>query len=800
MTEAPDISHNNKKCSEPSTDQRHVAAHWGFYSHDTQADALKPHPADPDPAQFGTELLADRLAPCRIVRPAVRRSYLENGPGPGSGTSRRGAEPFVEVSWQEALDLVAAEIRRVRDTYGPEAIFSGSYGWSSAGRFHHAQSQLKRFFNTVGGSYRSVQTYSYAAGEVILPHVIGTTDGMISGHTPWSQIVGHSELIVMFGGTPLRNAQVNAGGVSRHETRDGLRACRAAGANFVNIGPVKDDVATELDAEWLALRPGTDAALILALAHTLIVEDLYDADFVVRYTAGFDQFRDYLLGNGSGTSDGIAKNAAWASAITGLNAEVITDLARAMAAQRTLIMMSWSLQRADHGEQPYWATVALASLLGTIGLPGGGFGFGYASVAGIGQSAPATRWPALPQGRNAVSGVIPVARIADMLLSPGGSYEYNGRTCTYPDIKLVYWAGGNPFHHHQDLNRLTQAWQRPDTIIAHEHWWNAHAKHADIVLPAATYLERDDIAASGRDSFIGYSSGLFPAPQDVLTDHHILRELAKRFGTDQAFTEGLDEDQWLRRLYTETRTGAAQIGIEMPDFDEFRDIGLIEIAGKRADLPFLAAFRADPSANPLNTPSGRIEIGSSVIESFGYDDCPGHPAWIEPREWLGAEAASIFPLHLLSCQPHDKLHSQWDHAKPSRRTKRERHQPVRLHPQDAAARSIVDGDTVKITSPRGECLAIASITDAVRPGVVQMSTGAWFDPSDPACPGSLEINGNPNVLTPDHGTSRLAQGPSPNSCLVEITGFAGVIPVSHAYRPPDFVADPRLERKTDKER
>lgn len=773
--------------------RRHVGSHWGFYSHEGTDQSLQPLASDPDPTTFGAELAADRLAPCRILRPAVRLSFLENGHSSSKG--QRGAEPFVEVTWKEALNLVAGEITRVKDRYGSGAIFSGSYGWSSAGRFHHAQSQLKRFFNMIGGSVRSVQTYSYAAGEVILPHVIGSTDGLISGHTPWSQIIGHSELILMFGGTPLRNAQVNAGGVARHGTREALLACRDAGARFINIAPVRDDAADELAADWLALRPGTDAALLLALAYTLIATDQHDAGFVQRYTVGFETFRDYLFGK----SDGVIKDPAWASAITGLAAETINQLALTMAAKKTFIMMSWSLQRADHGEQPYWAVVALASLLGGIGQPGQGFGFGYASVAGIGQPPSAVKWPSLPQGQNAIDDFIPVARIADMLLSPGESYQHNGKSRIYPDIKLVYWAGGNPFHHHQDLNRLVDAWQRPDTIIAHEHWWNAHSRHADIVLPAATYLERDDLIASGRDSFLGYSEQVTPPPPDVLTDHEILRRLSAILGVEQSFTDGLSEAEWLEKLYGQALAEAALSGIRLPDFDHFRQVGLIDGGSITPETPFLAGFRADPVTNALRTPSGRIELASASIARFGYEDCPGHPAWLEPSEWLGAEAASRFPLHLLSCQPHDKLHSQWDHAAPSRDTKRGGRQPIRVHPQDALSRGLVEGDIVKVENLRGACLAVISITEAIRPGVVQMATGAWFDPSDPSRSCSLELNGNPNVLTPDHGTSRLAQGPSPNSCLVEISRFSETAPPARAYRPPDLVADPRRDGKTRKE-
>lgn len=765
-----------------------LGTHWGLYRH-APGGGLGTFEGDPAPAAMGLPLPADRLAPCRVLRPAIRRSFLELGPGHG----RRGAEPFVEVSWDEALDITAREIARVRDTYGSTALYSGSYGWSSAGRFHHAQSQLKRFYNAIGGSVRSVQSYSYAAAEVVLPHVIGTTDGLVTGHTPWEELAGHAELIVMFGGVPLRNAQVSAGGIARHETEGGLAACREAGAAFVNVSPVRDDVAASLGAEWLPLRPTTDTALLLALAYVLIRESLHDACFVARYTTGFDTFRAYV----TGASDGVAKTPEWAAQITGLAPDTIARLARRMAGGRTFLMMAWALQRAEHGEQPYWAAIALASLLGGIGLPGGGIGFGYASVGGIGTVPAAISWPAFPQGSNPVREAIPVARIADMLLHPGATYLHDGARKTYPHIRLVHWAGGNPFHHHQDLNRLVEAWQRPETIIAHEHWWNAHARHADIVLPAATFLERDDLVASGRDRFIVYSQALGAPPPEVRTDFAILGSLAAQLGAQQAFSEGRDADGWLRHLYGQTVAAAAAKGIGLPDYETFQAVGIAEVPARKGPNALFAGFRADPEGHPLKTPSGRIELFSERVAGFGEADCPGHPVWQEPAEWLGAPLAGDFPLHLLSCQPADKLHSQWDHAAPSRATKAKGRQPVLMHPADMAARRLSEGDLVEVFSPRGRCLAIAQATEGLRAGVVQMATGAWFDPMEPGVPGTLECNGNPNVLTQDRGTSSLAQGPSANSCLVEIRRFTDPPPPVRAYEPPLFVSHPRSQRQSE---
>lgn len=762
-----------------------VGTHWGLYRH-APGGTLAPFERDPDPTENGLPLPADRLAPCRILRPAIRRSFLEHGPGDG----RRGAEPFVEVSWDEALDLAASEIRRVRETYGSEALYSGSYGWSSAGRFHHAQSQLKRFYNSIGGSVRSIQSYSYAAAEVVLPHVIGTLDGLVTGHTPWEELAGHADLIVMFGGTPLRNAQSSSGGIARHETAAGLQACRAAGAHFINVSPVREDAAEMLAAEWLPLRPTTDTALLLALCFVLLTENLHDAAFVERYTTGFETFHAYV----TGAADGLPKTPEWAADITGIPAGRIAELARRMAGRRTFLMMAWALQRAEHGEQPYWAAIALASLLGGIGLPGRGIGFGYASVGGIGTTPAVTGWAAFPQGKNPVGAAIPVARIADMLLNPGATYLHDGVRKTYPHIRLVHWAGGNPFHHHQDLNRLVEAWQRPDTIIAHEHWWNAHARHADIVLPAATFLERDDLVASGRDRFIVYSRAPSAPPPEVRTDFDMLSALARRLDAEHVFTEGRDAAGWLRHLYGETAAAAGAKGVVLPDYEAFRAEGLAEVPARPGPNALFAPFRADPQAHPLKTPSGRIELFSARVAGFGLPDCPGHPSWQTPAEWLGAPLAAEFPLHLLSCQPADKLHSQWDHAAPSRSTKERGRQPILMHPADLSARGLSDGDLVEVASLRGRCLAIAQACDGLLAGVVQMATGAWFDPQEPGIPGSLECNGNPNVLTQDRGTSSLAQGPSANSCLVEVRRFEGVPPPVRAYDPPDFAPHPRSSR------
>src|SRR5207248_3194878 len=240
---------------------------------------------------------------------------------------------------------------------------------------------------------------------------------------------------------------------------------------------------------------GTDVALMLGLAHTLVTQGLHDRVFLDRYCTGWETFETDLLGR----SDNQPKDASWAAAICGIAAGDIIDLARRCAGRRTLITCSQSLQRAEHGEQPVWMGVVLAALLGQIGLPGGGFAYALGSTSNTGKPPLAVPLPTLPTGRNSISDFIPVSRIADMLLNPGQPFEYNGQRLEYPEIRLVYWAGGNPFHHHQDLNRLREAFARPDTVIVHDSVWTATARHADIVLPATVTLEREHIGASAGD-------------------------------------------------------------------------------------------------------------------------------------------------------------------------------------------------------------------------------------------------------------------------------------------------------------
>ena len=756
-----------------------LLTHWGPFlieSDGSKVTAVNAHPSDPDPSPLGQGLMA--ATECRVARPSIRRSWLEGGPG--TATERRGSDPFVEVEWDEALDLVSGELARVGRDHGYQSIYGGSYGWGSAGLFHQSSNQTRRFFRTLGPFTDGRLTYSSAAAAAITPYIFGLGWYPACGQqTSWSVVAESCELFVSFGSLRLNNAQVFFGGQGPHNTRDWIAKAAANGVDFVNIGPVRDDEATEANGRWQPIRPGTDVALMAALAYTVIDDDLADDSFANDYCVGWPKVREYLLGE----SDGQPKDAAWAADITGVGADAIVALAREMASKRTTINLSFSIQRADHGEQTYWMATVLAAALGQIGLPGGGVAFPFGSHGRVGAGQPPKRVPRLPlPPPPADQTVISVSRIADLLRKGGQPYQFDGEDGTYPDIKMVHWIGGNVFHHHQDLNDLVEAWRLPETIVVHEPFWTPMAKRADIVLPATTALERDDMG-DGETFLMASPAAMAPFGQ-ARDDYDIFAALAERLGTSDAFTEGRTSGEWLRHLYD----GFAEDNDYAPSFDEFWAAGVIEHADMSAvgdrNHVFLGAFRNDPESNPLPTPSGRIELFSETIDGYGYDDCAGHAKWFEPYERLGTEAAERFGLHLVSNQPTTRLHSQLDHSEHSRATKIQGREPARLNPGDAAERGIADGDIVRVFNDRGSCLVGVRLSDALAPGVIQLATGAWYDPDEN---GTCK-HGNPNVLTKDKGSSKLGQGPTAHTCLVEVEPFTGELPPVTAFDPPKFVA------------
>jgi trimethylamine-N-oxide reductase (cytochrome c) len=659
---------------------------------------------------------------------------------------------------------------------------------------HKPNVLVSRFLNGFGGFTDGINDYSTAALTTVTPHVVGSIAGN-DQQTVWPVVLAHTKLVVLWGADLIQNNQIDFV-VPDHYVYQALPRLKAAGTRVISINPYRTDTDEYLNAEWVPIRPCTDVAMMLGIAHTLYTEKLHDQHFLDTYTTGFAKFKAYLLGE----SDGTPKNPAWAEKICGVPRGTIAALARDMAKTRTMLMGGWAIQRQDHGEQPPWMLITLAAMLGQIGLPGGGFGFSYHASSG---GAPTTVGPVLagiPNQTDAkralptrwhgnASHAVPISRFVDMLRNPGKHSTFDGGPIVYPDIKLIYWAGGNAVNHQPQLNELVEALRRPQTIIVHEVFWTPTAKFADIVLPISTTFERNDIASIGLFSNQGYvamKKAIEPL-FEARTDYAIFADLAERLHFKAGFTEGRDEMAWLRYFYNTARKAGAAKKVAMPDFDTFWRQGLLEFAADPSQASYVtyADYRQDPQSNPLNTPSGKIEIYSTKIAGFHYADCPPQPTWLEPVEWLGSSHLPASSLALINPHPKYRLHSQLDNTDQQRLWNKPRDRaPIWINPRDAHARGLKNDDIVRVHNSRGQALAGVVVTDRVMPGVVRMEEGTWYNPQIGGKIGALDVEGSPNTVTLDRGTSSLAQGPIVNSTIVMVEKYAGPVPPVTAYRAP----------------
>jgi trimethylamine-N-oxide reductase (cytochrome c) len=632
---------------------------------------------------------------------------------------------------------------------------------------------------------------SIQAAMVILPHVVGDLE-VYEQQTAWPTILENSSTVVFWGCCPINNNQVGTHPADHYAyvAMQQLRE-KANGRKIkvISIDPRLTDTAQYLGADWIAPRPNTDTVLMLALMHTLYTEKKYDSDFIAKYTYGFDKFVPYLLGE----SDGQPKTAEWAAPITGVDASEIRELAHTLAQGRTMLISGYAIQRADHGEQPYWALVTLAAMLGHIGLPGGGFGFSYHYDNGGSLTAKAPGIVGISVGDNPIKSALPFERVTEMLLNPNAPFDFNGEQMTYPDIKMMYWAGGNPLTHLWQTNKVIEAWRRPETIVVADPFWTATARFADIVLPVTTAFERNDIELSGTYSqkFIVSMHKAVEPVGESRSDFDIMTGIAKRLGFEDEFTERKTEMEWLRSFYAQAQQAAKALDVAMPEFDAFwNGSGYVEfpIPADAKDYVKHADFRADPVKNPLGTPSGKIEIYSNTIAGFKYEDCPPHPTWIEPTEWLGGPQAGKYPLHIISPHPQYRLHSQLDNTVLREAYEISAREPIWINSSDAKAREIAQGDVVRVFNDRGSVLAGAFVTSRVRGGVVVLHEGAWYDPERPGEIGTLCKHGLVNVLTLDKGTSKLAQGNIANTALVQVEKYSGNVSAITAFDAPQPVA------------
>ncbi|MFV0568059.1 MAG: trimethylamine-N-oxide reductase 2 [Citrobacter portucalensis] len=728
----------------------------------------------------------------RVKYPMVRKSYLEN---PGKADGKRGNDPFVRVSWEQALKLIHEQHSRIRSSYGPASIFAGSYGWRSSGVLHKAQTLLQRYMSMAGGYAGHTGDYSTGAAQVIMPYVVGSVE-VYEQQTTWPMVLEHSQVVVLWGMNPLNTLKI-AWSSTDEQGIEYFNLLKKSGKSVIAIDPMRSETIEFFgdNATWIAPHMGTDVAMMLGIAHTLVKKNLHDKAFLEKYTTGYPQFEEYLLGK----SDKVEKTAEWASGVCGVPAEQLEKLAEIFSSNKTMLMAGWGIQRQQYGEQKHWMLVTLAAMLGQIGTEGGGFGFSYhysnggnpTRIGGVLPAISAKIEGGSSAGNDwAVSDAVtslPVARIVEALENPGGKYQHNGKEQTFPDIKMIWWAGGANFTHHQDTNRLIKAWQKPELVVISECYWTAAAKHADIVLPITTSFERNDLTMTGDYS----NQHLVPMKQviepqfEARSDFDVFADLAEMLkpGGKAVYTEGKDEMAWLKQFYDVAQKAARAQRVAMPQFNAFwQQNKLIEMRENEKNNKYVryADFRSDPVMNALGTPSGKIEIYSKTIEGYQYKDCPPHASWIEPDEWKGT--ADKDQLQLLTAHPAHRLHSQLNYASLRKEYAIANREPVTIHPDDAKARGIAEGDLVRVWNARGQVLVGAHVSDGIKPGIICIHEGAWPDIENGICK-----NGGANVLTADIPTSRLANGCAGNTNLVYAEKYTGEAPKLTVFDEPAIV-------------
>lgn len=726
---------------------------------------------DAMPTQMLLEgVLSRTYHPTRVQYPMVRRSYLAHPRGDVRG-QLRGQEPFVRVSWDEALALVADATLRTIEQHGNEAVFSSSYGgWSHAGVLR-PQVLQGRLFGLIGGHSVTSGDYSGGASQISLPHIIGDME-VYSPQTAWEVIRKHTEVFVLVGCDPWKNNRIEYT-VADHQMYPRWEAIRDAGVKFVSINPQRTTTDEAMKAEWVRIIPNTDTALFLAMCWHVYTSGRHDQAYLDKYTVGFDKFLPYLLGK---DADGTPpKTPQWAAKITGIPAAKIVELAELFASKRTQFAGAWALQRAHHGEMSHWAIIAFAAMTGKIGKPGQGVGFSW-HYGGGGMPVSGKRAAVgISQGRNPVKARCPASRISEMLLNPGKAYTRDGTDMKYPDVHMIYNAGNNFVHHQQNTNELIAAMaKKVHTVVNQDPWWCASSRYADIVLPATTTLERNDLSSGGtygNDKIWAMRQVIEPYGES-LDDFEIFRRLAELFGVEYGFTEGLTVMDIVRKSYANTDAKLS--------FEEFWDKGVadMEVPAAARDWVRHGDFYTDPVKNPLHTESGKIHLHCEAFERFGTRECPPIPKYLEPVEFLGN--AQPGQVHVVSPHPFMRVHSQMANAACSRHLNIQGREFALVSVEDARERGVKDGDLIEVYNARGAIIVGARVSPSIMKGVISIYEGAWLSKDSKGRCNSGAIN----VLTTSVAASDLSQATSANTCLASFRKCTDAEGPNRAYEPP----------------
>ncbi|EOY4338721.1 dimethylsulfoxide reductase subunit A [Cronobacter malonaticus] len=689
---------------------------------------------------------------------------------PMKRVGKRGEGKFVRISWDEALDTIARGMKRIISDYGNEAIYlnygTGTLGGTMTRSWPPGKTLLARLMNCCGGYLNHYGDYSSAQIAAGLSYTYG---GWADGNSPSD--IENSKLVVLFGNNP-GETRMSGGGVTYY-----LEQARAKSqARMIVIDPRYTDTAAGREDEWIPIRPGTDAALAAAIAWVLIAENYVDQPFLDNYCVGYDEktlppgapanghYKAYILGDGP---DGTAKTPAWAAPITGIPEARIIKLAREIGeAKPAFIAQGWGPQRHSNGELACRAIAMLPILTGNVGIHGGNSGAREGSF-----SLPFERMPTL---QNPVETSISMFTWTDAI-ERGPSMTatadgVRGKEKLDVPIKMIWnYAGNCLINQHSQINRTHEILQddkKCELIVVIDCHMTASARYADILLPDCTASEQMDFAldaSCGNMAYVIFADQAIAPRFECRTIYDITSALAARMGVGEQFTEGRTQEGWLRHLYAQSQRAIP----ELPDFDTFRKQGIFKLRDPQGHHVAYQAFRENPAANPLDTPSGKIEIYSSALADIAAnwqlpegDVIHPLPVYSPGFEQVSDPLRAQYPLQLTGFHYKSRTHSTYGNVDVLQAACR---QQIWINPQDAQTRGLNDGDLVRVWNARGEARIEAKVTPRIMPGVVALGEGAWYQPDAEG----VDHAGSINVLTTQR-PSPLAKGNPSHSNLVQL--------------------------------
>ncbi len=656
---------------------------------------------------------------------------------------KKGSRDFERISWDEAISTVTSELTRIRDKYGPSSLFFGGGGHLGA---MHGPGSVQASLAMTGGY---VSEYGNISSEGPVWAVMSTYGDVMVGHG--RQDLLNSKLIIMWGWDPVRM-------ISGTDCIDNLTKAKEKGIPIIAIGPrYEDSVATFAD-EWIPIIPGTDAAMMSAVANVIIKENLQDQAFMDKYTVGFKEWSDYLMGH----EDGVEKTPEWAEKICSVPAAKITELARRYATTDPAALMDCQGPgRAAYGEQYNRCAISLTALTGNIGKAGGSaagglmgipYGHMFRSAGNLGAKNPAEAGGPSIRGTLDINlrvvKRIHVNKIWDAILE--------GTAGGYPaDVKAAYFAGGNRINQRANSNKGARAMSQLEFAVSNELFLTPTARYCDIVLPVRSFAENNDLTRPWPSGpYLAFSNAAIEPMGECKSDFEIGLLLADAFGLKDF--NPMNEDQWLRHMIATNPEYKEHI----KDYDEFKEKSIHRI---EFDEPYIA-FKdhiADPENNPFNTPSGKIEIFSQRLADLDSSETPPVPKYIlsDTREDRQHPLAEKYPLQMLSPHPRVRCHSQLQNV--DWLVEVDPH-VAWINPVDAESRGILDGDTIHVFNDRGKLAIKAWVTRRIVPGVISIYEGHWYDPDE----NGIDQGGCTNTLTDDAyspgGAATL------KTCLVEM--------------------------------